>query len=118
MLARGEDLDELPGIGRDLADKIGVIAHGEHLPMLDELEDQVSPGITALLALPGLGPKRVHLRHEKLGIDTICSAVANLVRVTVLAPWEIARSRGGRAEDDALHHPVAQRPSGGSMCGT
>ena len=31
----------------------------------------VPPGITALLALPGLGPKRVHLLHEKLGIDTM-----------------------------------------------
>jgi len=71
MLAHGEDLDELPGIGRDLADKITIIARGEHLPMLDELEHDVSPGITALLALPGLGPKRVHLLHEKLGIDTI-----------------------------------------------
>jgi len=71
MLAHGEDLDELPGIGRDLADKITIIARGEHLPMLDELEHDVSPSITALLALPGLGPKRVHLLHEKLGIDTI-----------------------------------------------
>lgn len=71
MLAHGEDLDELPGIGRDLADKIAIIARGEHLPMLDELEHEVSPGITALLALPGLGPKRVHLLYEELGIDTV-----------------------------------------------
>lgn len=71
LLARGEDLDELPGIGRDLAYKIAVIARGGHLPMLDLLEHEVSPGVTALLALPGLGPKRVHLLHEKLGIDTL-----------------------------------------------
>lgn len=71
MLARGEDLDDLPGIGRDLADKIAIIARGAHLPMLDELEREVSRGITALLALPGLGPKRVHILHEKLGIDTV-----------------------------------------------
>ena len=71
MLAEGEDLDELPGIGRDLADKIAVIAHGEHLPMLDKLAREVPPGITALLALPGVGPKRVHLLHERLGIDTV-----------------------------------------------
>ncbi len=71
MLADGEDLDKLPGIGRDLADKISIIARGEHLPMLGELEREVPAGITALLALPGLGPKRVHLLHEKLGIDSI-----------------------------------------------
>lgn len=71
MLAEGEDLDELPGIGKDLAGKIAIIARGEHLPLLDELEHEVPAGITALLALPGLGPKRVHMLHEKLGIDTI-----------------------------------------------
>lgn len=71
MLAQGEDLDDLPGIGRDLADKIALIARGGHLPMLDELTREVTPGITDLLALPGLGPKRVHVLHEKLGIDTI-----------------------------------------------
>ncbi len=71
MLANGEDLDELPGIGEDLAGKIAIIARGEPLPMLGELEREVPAGITALLALPGLGPKRVHLLHETLGIDTI-----------------------------------------------
>ena len=76
MLAEGEDLDELPGIGKDLGDKIALIARGGHLPLLDELEHEVPAGITTLLALPGLGPKRVHLLHEKLGIDTIAKLAA------------------------------------------
>ncbi len=71
MLAEGEDLDELPGIGKDLVDKIATIARGEHLPLLDELAREVPAGITALLTLPGLGPKRVHQLHETLGIDSI-----------------------------------------------
>lgn len=71
MLAAGENLDDLPGIGKDLAEKIATIARGGHLPMLDDLTREVPPGVTALLALPGLGPKRVHLLHETLGIDTI-----------------------------------------------
>ena len=66
-----EALDALPGIGKDLAGKIAIIAHGGHLPLLDELAHEVPPGITALLALPALGPKRVHLLHEKLGIDSV-----------------------------------------------
>jgi DNA polymerase (family 10) len=76
MLAEGQDLDDLPGIGEDLAGKIAIIARGGQLPLLDELSRKVPPGITALLALPGLGPKRVHLLHEALGIDTIDKFVA------------------------------------------
>jgi DNA polymerase (family 10) len=71
MLAAGEDLDDLPGIGKGLADKIAIIARGGHLPMPDEREREVPAGMAELLGLPGLGPKRAHLLHEKLGIDTI-----------------------------------------------
>lgn len=71
MLAAGESLDDLPGIGEDLSAKIATIARGEHLPLLTDLERQVPAGVTTLLAVPGLGPKRVHRLHEELGIDTI-----------------------------------------------
>ncbi len=76
MLAAGEDLDDLPGIGKDLAEKIGTLAAGQHLPVLDELEREVPPGITALLAIPGLGPKRVHVLHEQLGVSDITGLAA------------------------------------------
>ncbi|MBS0558706.1 MAG: DNA polymerase/3'-5' exonuclease PolX [Proteobacteria bacterium] len=76
MLAAGEDLDLLPGIGEDLAGKITVLARGERLPLMDELEHEVPAGITALLALPGLGPKRVHLLHDSLGIDSVAKLAA------------------------------------------
>jgi DNA polymerase (family 10) len=71
MVAAGEGLDALPGIGEDLAGKIATLARGARLPLLDELTREVPSGITALLALPGLGPKRVHLLHETLGIDSL-----------------------------------------------
>lgn len=71
MLAAGEALDELPGIGEDLAGKIATLARGGHLPMLDELERELPRGITALLAIPGLGPKRVARLDETLHIDDV-----------------------------------------------
>ena len=73
MLADGTDLDELPGIGPDLAGKIVTLAQGGELPMLDELEREIPPGVAALLAIPGLGPRRVHELHEALGIDTVAA---------------------------------------------
>lgn len=71
MLAAGENLDDLPGIGPDLAEKIGVLARGEELPLLDQLAHEVPPGTAALLGLPGLGPKRVHQLYTTLGIDSV-----------------------------------------------
>ena len=71
MLAAGANLDELPGIGRDLASKITILAQGKSLPMLEGLEREMPPSITQLLAIPGLGPRRVHVLHEVLGIDDV-----------------------------------------------
>ena len=76
MLAAGEDLDDLPGIGPDLAGKIATLAAGGELPLLAELSREVPPGVAALLAVPGLGPKRVHLLHDVLGIDGIPALTA------------------------------------------
>ncbi|MFP5250207.1 MAG: helix-hairpin-helix domain-containing protein, partial [Acidobacteriota bacterium] len=76
MLDAGENLDDLPGIGPDLAGKIAILARGGSLPMLDKLEHEMPPGIAALLAVPGLGPRRVHLLHEELGIDNLAALAA------------------------------------------
>jgi DNA polymerase (family 10) len=76
MLAAGEDLDDLPGIGKDLAEKIAALAAGRRLPMLDALEREVPTGAAALLAIPGLGPKRVHALYEQLGITDVAGLTA------------------------------------------
>jgi DNA polymerase (family 10) len=78
MLTAGENLDDLPGIGADLADKIAVLARGETLPLLATLTAKTPVGITALLDLPGLGPKRVHKLREALGIDSVAKLAAAL----------------------------------------
>ncbi|MGH7117522.1 MAG: DNA polymerase/3'-5' exonuclease PolX [Acetobacteraceae bacterium] len=70
MLAAGEELDTLPGIGADLAQKITAIANGESLPALEALHAKFPGDTAALLALPGLGPKRVQRLHAALGIDS------------------------------------------------
>ncbi len=71
MTAAGEDLAELPGIGKDLADKIETLAETGHIAVLDEMEHKTPPGLLALLDVPGLGPKRVQLLYHHLGIHTL-----------------------------------------------
>jgi DNA polymerase (family 10) len=68
MLAEEEDLSRLPGIGKDLAGKIAEIIDTGHLSALEEVEKGVPAGLVDLTRLPGLGPKRVKVLHEELGI--------------------------------------------------
>jgi len=76
MTAAGEDLAELPGIGKDLADKIETLAETGHIAVLDEMERKTPPGLLALLDVPGLGPKRVHTLYDRLGIRSLADLVA------------------------------------------
>jgi DNA polymerase (family 10) len=71
LLAAGEDLSELPGIGKDLAAKIVEICETGHLRFLEEIEARTPPGLAKLLGVPGLGPKRVQLLYTVLGIDDL-----------------------------------------------
>jgi DNA polymerase (family X) len=71
MLAEGRPLTELPGIGEDLASKIREIVETGQLKSLEEVEAKTSSTLAVLTTIPGLGPKRVHLLHEKLGIASL-----------------------------------------------
>jgi len=68
MVGNGEDLTVLPGIGKDLAEKIEEIVKTGSLSQLKELEKKVPPELVALMAIPSLGPKRVRLLYNELGI--------------------------------------------------
>ena len=71
MLAEGKKLSELPGIGADLAGKIEEICASGRLAALDEVEARTPSTLAALTAIPGLGPKRVRLLHDTLGITSV-----------------------------------------------
>ena len=63
-------LDALPGVGPDLAGKIIEITRTGSCALLERLRKELPPGITQLLKIPGLGPKRVRALHQELGIET------------------------------------------------
>ena len=71
MVAQGEDLTRLPGIGKDLAAKITEIVKTGHARALDRLHKQVPASLETLLRIPGLGPKRVRALYYELHIKTL-----------------------------------------------
>jgi len=71
LLKAGQDLSELPGIGKDLAGKIAGIVDTGKFDLLASLKRELPGEIGEIAALPGLGPKRVKLLVDKLGVRTI-----------------------------------------------
>jgi len=71
MLAEGADLSELPGIGEDLAAKIQEIVQTGHLSLLDQVSSQLPGQLAELAKIPSLGPKRVKLLYDTLGIQDL-----------------------------------------------
>lgn len=71
MVKGGEDLSELPGIGKDLAGKISQIVETGKLAQLEELRQNVPEELIELTHLAGLGPKRVKVLYEDLGISSL-----------------------------------------------
>lgn len=62
---------EIPGVGKDLADKIVVIVETHALPQLEELRAQVPDGVVEMLRIPGLGPKKAAALFHDLGVASL-----------------------------------------------
>ncbi|HNB26175.1 MAG TPA: DNA polymerase/3'-5' exonuclease PolX [Alphaproteobacteria bacterium] len=71
MLAKGEKLEELPGIGADLAGKIRDVVETGGTELLYRLRRELPHGLVELLRVPGLGPKRARLLHDQLRIASL-----------------------------------------------
>ena len=69
-LKQEKDLTALPGIGKDLAAKIVEILDTGHCQALEKLRKATPAGLTDLLHIPGLGPKRVHALYHELDVHT------------------------------------------------
>lgn len=65
---RGDDLTQIPGIGKDLALKIGQLVITGRIAQLEELRAEFPAGLLDMLRLPGLGPKRVKTLFNELNI--------------------------------------------------
>ena len=70
-VAAREELEEIPGIGKGTAEKIQEFLRSETIKYYEELRASLPPGITALMAVPEVGPKTAMLLYERLGVKTI-----------------------------------------------
>jgi len=71
MVQAGESLDDLPGIGKDLAAKIKEIVETGSFSQLQEIEKETPPELTEIMKIPGLGAKRVYALYTDLGVTSV-----------------------------------------------
>jgi len=68
---RKRKLDGIPGLGRGILEKIGIILETGQLPAHEELKAEFSPGLMEILSISGVGPKTAGLLYRRLGIESI-----------------------------------------------
>jgi DNA polymerase (family 10) len=105
MIEEGEDLTELPGIGKGIAADILQLVSEGRLDTLDELAQEVPLSLIELTRLPGVGAKRARKLWGELGIETIdaLEREANEGRVAELAGF------GAKSQEKILRAIAAHR---------
>ena len=107
---RNGKLDEIPGVGKAIAEKIDELLSTGKLGFLEKLEQEVPASIVEVLAVPDLGPKKAALFWKQLGVTDLAgleaAAKAGKLRTLpgmgekseakVLAGIEAVRRRSGR----------------------
>ncbi len=70
-MAAEDRLDQVPGIGKDLAGKIGEYLRTGRIKEIEATKRQVPAGVVELMNVPGLGPKTARLLYEKAGVRDV-----------------------------------------------
>ncbi|MEY4566452.1 MAG: polymerase/3-5 exonuclease PolX [Planctomycetota bacterium] len=119
-----KNLTDVPGIGETLAEKCEVLIRTGKIPQLEELRQQVPPGLLQILRVPGIGAKKAKALNDLLGITdlaqlrTACEAhrVRELkgfgakTEETILKSLDLVESASTRMLlDGATHLAVALR---------
>jgi DNA polymerase (family 10) len=71
LASEEKGLEAIPGIGKDLAEKIRTIVATKKLPFLDDLKKELPAGLSTLMKVRGLGPKKVAALYKELEIASI-----------------------------------------------
>ena len=65
------ELEDIKGIGKSIHEKIVELVKTGKCKFHDELLKELPPGLLELLEVSGIGPKKVHLLYDKLGIKSV-----------------------------------------------
>jgi DNA polymerase (family 10) len=123
MVAAGEDLTKLPGIGKELAAKICEILESGTAKALIKLQQRIPATVIEMLKLPNLGPKRVRVLYRDLNIKNLkqLSLAARKGRIRALEGFgektetAMAEAVEARAQKEKRYKIAAVKPIADSL---
>jgi len=65
------DLQEIPGIGKAIAEKIGELKATGTMQTLERYMDMTPEGVRDMLQMKGLGPKKIYQIWKEIGAETV-----------------------------------------------
>ena len=68
---RKGELDDIPGVGKAIAQKIEELINTGQLAYYEKLKQSIPDSVLELIDISEIGPKKAKLFYEKLGIDSI-----------------------------------------------
>jgi DNA polymerase (family 10) len=96
---RNGKLQDIPGVGKAIASKVGEYLDEGRLEYLEDLREEIPEGVLTLLEIPGLGPKKVSLLYKEVGILNIEELKAACENHAL----EKIRGLGAKTEANILH---------------
>ncbi len=76
MVRDSQDLTQFDGIGKDLARQIAeIVTSGQH-SALEQLRKEIPGGVLDMLRIPGVGPKKVSVFFNELGLKSLADLKA------------------------------------------
>ena len=70
-LVKEDKLNQIPGIGKDLAEKIKEYYKTGKIQSYEDLKNEVPSALLEMMKIPGVGPKTVKLLYEKLNVKSV-----------------------------------------------
>ena len=66
-----KELEEIPGVGKNIAEKITEIIENGKLKYYEELKKEIKVDVEGLNQIPNLGPKKIKVLYQKLGVKSM-----------------------------------------------
>ncbi|MGH3321794.1 MAG: DNA polymerase/3'-5' exonuclease PolX [Streptosporangiaceae bacterium] len=92
-------LQQVPNVGRSIAEKIQEYLGGGRVEAVEELRAQIPAGVRQLTAIPTLGPKKAMALYEELGV----ASVDELVDAIKAGRLGDLKGFGEKTADNILH---------------